>query len=353
MLVVVTTIAPIFLIIVTGFRLRRTKLFPADTWPPVEHITYDVLFPSLLFVSLAAADIDNLPIGEMAVGVIGTPTIMAILLLAVRPRLTLSGPAFTSLTQGGIRFNTYIGVPLVIAFYGTDTIALGALFIGFMVPFINVVCVWVLAKYGEVEVKTRGTLGEIARNPLILSCLAGIGVNTSGLELTVPFETLFGLLGRAAPGGVALRRRGARYRRGPGGTCLGRPVSRHQADRHAADRACLRPYPGSDSVGQGAGHLPRSPDGTVGLHPRSPMGARRAADGGSPHRTDRAWDGYPAVVDFAAEGVMSFRFRGATPITPPSVGDIEHRADTRPRLSPLSAISGSYFASSLSRIPDS
>ena len=75
----------------------------------------------------------------MAVGVIGTPTIMAILLLAVRPRLTLSGPAFTSLTQSGIRFNTYIGVPLVIAFYSTDTIALGALFIGFMVPFINVV----------------------------------------------------------------------------------------------------------------------------------------------------------------------------------------------------------------------
>ena len=199
MLVVVTTIAPIFLIIVTGFCLRRTKLFPADAWPPVERITYYVLFPSLLFVSLATADMDNLPIGEMAVGVIGTPTIMAILLLAVRPRLTLSGPAFTSLTQGGIRFNTYIGVPLVIAFYGTDTIALGALFIGFMVPFINVVCVWVLAKYGEGEVKTRGTLGEMARNPLILSCLAGIAVNTSGLELTVPFETLFGLLGRAAP----------------------------------------------------------------------------------------------------------------------------------------------------------
>ena len=199
MLVVVTTIAPIFLIIVTGFCLRRTKLFPADAWPPVERIAYYVLFPSLLFVSLATADMDNLPIGEMAVGVIGTPAIMAILLLAVRPRLTLSGPAFTSLTQGGIRFNTYIGVPLVIAFYGTDTIALVALFIGFMVPFINVVCVWVLAKYGEGEVKTRGTLGEMARNPLILSCLAGIAVNTSGLGLTVPFETFFGLLGRAAP----------------------------------------------------------------------------------------------------------------------------------------------------------
>ena len=30
MLVVITTIAPIFLIIVAGFALRRTKLFPAE-----------------------------------------------------------------------------------------------------------------------------------------------------------------------------------------------------------------------------------------------------------------------------------------------------------------------------------
>ena len=45
MLVVITTIAPIFLIIVAGFALRRTKLFPAEAWPPVERITYYVLFP--------------------------------------------------------------------------------------------------------------------------------------------------------------------------------------------------------------------------------------------------------------------------------------------------------------------
>jgi len=198
-LVVVATIAPIFLIIVAGFGLRRTKLFPAEAWPPVERITYYVLFPSLLFVSLATADMNDLPIGEMAIAVIGTPAIMALLLLILRPRLSLSGPAFTSLMQGGIRFNTYIGVPLVIAFYGTATIALGALFIGFMVPFINVVCVWVLARYGDGEVNTRGTLGEMARNPLILSCLAGIAVNVSGLGLAVPLETLFDLLGRAAP----------------------------------------------------------------------------------------------------------------------------------------------------------
>ena len=106
MFVVVTTIAPIFLIIVAGFFLRRTKLFPADAWPPVERITYYVLFPALLFGSVAHANIDDLPLGPLAIGVIGTPALMALALLICRPALKIDGPGFTSLTQGAIRFNT-------------------------------------------------------------------------------------------------------------------------------------------------------------------------------------------------------------------------------------------------------
>ena len=199
MIVVASTIAPIFLIIVAGFFLRRTRLFPAEAWPPVERITYYVLFPALLFVSLATANIDDLPLGPMAIGVIGTPAIMALVLLICRPALKLDGPGFTSLTQGAIRFNTYIGIPLVIAFYGPETIALGAVFIAFMVPFINVVCVWVLAKYGGGGASTLDAVKEMGRNPLILACLAGIAVNLSGLGLAAPAQTFFDLIGRAAP----------------------------------------------------------------------------------------------------------------------------------------------------------
>lgn len=199
MLVVVTTIAPIFLIIVAGFCLRRTKLFPAEAWPPVERITYYVLFPSLLFGSLATANIDDLPIGPLGIGVVGTPALMALLLLIFRPAMKLDGPGFTSLTQGAIRFNTYIGIPLVIAFYGPETIALGAVFIAFMVPFINIVSVWVLAKYGSGSASTLGAVKEMGRNPLIIACLAGIIVNVSGLGLATPLATFFDLLGRAAP----------------------------------------------------------------------------------------------------------------------------------------------------------
>ncbi len=199
MLVVALTIAPIFALIVGGFGLRRTKLFPADAWPPVERLTYYVLFPSLLFVNLATANLSDLPVGAMAVGVVGTPALMAALLLLVRTRLALHAPGFTSLLQGAVRFNTYLGIPLVVAFYGPETIALGALFIAFMVPFINVLCVWVLARYGGTDISASGVAKEMVRNPLIVACLAGIAINITGTGLAEPAERFFTLLGRAAP----------------------------------------------------------------------------------------------------------------------------------------------------------
>ena len=196
---VAAAIAPIFLIVAAGFVLRRTGPFPAGAWPPVERLTYYVLFPSLLLVSLARADPGGLPVAGMAAGAVGAPAALLLALLLARPRLRLDGPGFTSLVQGSIRFNNYIGIPLALAFFGADSIALAALFIAAMVPFANVACVWTLARHGAAEVRGRAVLAAMCRNPLILACAAGIAVNLSGLGLAGPVAATLDLLGRAAP----------------------------------------------------------------------------------------------------------------------------------------------------------
>tara|TARA_Y100000588_G_scaffold117538_1_gene128691 strand:- start:740 stop:1663 length:924 start_codon:yes stop_codon:yes gene_type:complete len=198
-LTVFSTIAPIFLIIVVGFSLRQFKVFGEGAWTSIERLTYYVFFPSLLFVSLATADISNLPVGIMAAGVVGTPTIILLILLSCRAWLGIDGPAFTSVTQGATRFNTYIGIPLVITFFGEKYIALCALFIGFMVPFINIVSVWLLTQYGKAGSTKGHPFVDLIKNPLIISCLAGIAVNLSGIGLASPIKTFFELLGYAAP----------------------------------------------------------------------------------------------------------------------------------------------------------
>ena len=53
-----------------------------------------------------------------------------------------------------------------------------------MVPLLNLICVWVLARYAADEAPdARTTAGMVLRNPLIWSVLAGIGLNVAGVPL--------------------------------------------------------------------------------------------------------------------------------------------------------------------------
>jgi malonate transporter and related proteins len=76
---------------------------------------------------------------------------------------------------------------------GTQGVAWMALLIALCVPLVNVAAVWPLARHGG-----QGTLRELARNPLILSTLAGLACNMLGLKLPELAMITLGRMGAAA-----------------------------------------------------------------------------------------------------------------------------------------------------------
>ena len=57
---------PLFALIVAGYFLRL-RAFPSEEfWPGAERINYFVLFPALLFSSLATAPLDNPALPQLA-----------------------------------------------------------------------------------------------------------------------------------------------------------------------------------------------------------------------------------------------------------------------------------------------
>ncbi|MEE4462629.1 AEC family transporter, partial [Azotobacter chroococcum] len=50
---------PLFALIVGGHLLRRRDLLGEGFWPGAERLNYFILFPALLFHSLAGAPLDN------------------------------------------------------------------------------------------------------------------------------------------------------------------------------------------------------------------------------------------------------------------------------------------------------
>lgn len=192
-------LAPIFLIIVAGLVMKRRQLVPDSFWGPCEMLTFYVFFPALLVDSTARADLSDVDVVGMGGAMLGGTLAAAALLLLVRPWVAKDGPAFTSVFQGAVRINTYVGLAAVSALYGTEGKALMAVGIISIVPLINVMAVLVLHRWGSGGRKGwRHVLLSLAKNPLLLAVLAGLALNVAGIHTITVVSPLMQALGAAA-----------------------------------------------------------------------------------------------------------------------------------------------------------
>jgi predicted permease len=192
-------ILPVFLVIAVGALAKRSGFPGAGFWVPAERLTYYLLFPALIVATLARAELGGLALGPMAAALVAGPLAVTPLLLALRPVSGLSGPAFTSVFQGAIRFNTYIGLAVAFGLRGAEGVAAAAVAIAVLAVFGNLLSVTVLAAYGAAS--RPGALAivkQVIGNPLILAALLGMGLNGSGLGLPPVVEPTFEILARAA-----------------------------------------------------------------------------------------------------------------------------------------------------------
>lgn len=183
---------PLFALIIAGFVLRK-RGFPSEAfWPGAERLNYFILFPALLFTNLANAPLDNPALTRLASAVLIGLTIGWIALLVARRVFGWNAGRFGAITQGVLRFNTYLGLAATGSLYGQEGLMVAALMLALMVPAVNVLSVWSLTS--ERGLSVRSLLLPIAKNPLILACLAGALVNLCGFGMPGGSDRLLNLL---------------------------------------------------------------------------------------------------------------------------------------------------------------
>ena len=196
MLELLLALWPLFALIVAGYYLRRWA-FPNEAfWPGAERLNYFMLFPALLFSSLATAPLDNPALPRLGLAVLLALGIAWLALLLVRRIRGWPAGRFGAFSQGILRFNTYLGLAAVGSLFGQDGLTLAAIMLALMVPTVNVLSVWSLT--AERGVSARSLLLPILKNPLILACLGGALVNLSGLGLPGGSDRLLSLLAAAS-----------------------------------------------------------------------------------------------------------------------------------------------------------
>jgi len=191
-------ILPNFVLIVIGLVLARRFDFGRDFWAGLEKLVYYVLFPALLFRSLALAKIDFAATAWPIAAALAFTLAGFGLSLVAGPLFRMDRKLLAAASQCGYRFNTYVGLAIAGSVYGTQGVALAAILLGVMIPLANVLAVAMLAAHGS-----RGFLYELATHPLVVSSVLGLAWNALGLALPSFADQTLNLLAiTALPAGL-------------------------------------------------------------------------------------------------------------------------------------------------------
>ena len=188
-----------FILIALGALLSRTRMFPRTLWEGVEKLVYYVLFPPLLFNSVARAELSLSQASLYLACGVGSMTIGIALSWIVSKLAPAGRLSDASVRQCGYRFNSYIGFAVVLALYGNAGLALFALLVGVWVPICNAAAgADLTAAAGGRGAGVAGIVKSIAKNPLILSTVAGLVFNVAGLAMPSLVTSVFKSLGAAS-----------------------------------------------------------------------------------------------------------------------------------------------------------
>lgn len=195
---VLLALLPIVLLIALGAALKLRQFLAESFWPQAERLSFYVLLPCLLFHGLATANLDALPVGSLAMTLILSTVAVALLVTLLRPAMRLDGPAFTSVFQGSIRFNNYVGVTLAAGLFGVQGVALAAVCNAAIIPTVNILCVLAFARHGSIRLDARGVVKQLTMNPLLVGSLAGILFQGLGIGVPPGIEPALRTLGAAS-----------------------------------------------------------------------------------------------------------------------------------------------------------
>jgi len=174
---VLNSLFPVFALIAMGMALKHGHLTSTDFLKTADRLVYFIFFPALLFWKIGGSPPSPTINGQFYLAVaLAIFCIYLGSLAYIRWRV----PAFQAGTfsQNCYRFNTYVGMAIVINALGGDSARPFGILIGFLIPLNNILAVATLTWYADGHATGAGRIRQTARamisNPLILACVAGL-----------------------------------------------------------------------------------------------------------------------------------------------------------------------------------
>ncbi|SES65427.1 hypothetical protein SAMN04487962_10137 [Marinobacter segnicrescens] len=169
------TTLPVFAMVFIGLGLRKLGWIDAAFVNTASALVFKATLPTLIFLSILRADLDTAfnpqLLGFFALATTGSFALVWTWALWRVPRADRG-----VYVQGAFRGNCgIVGLALAASLYGDYGLSAGGILLGLVIICYNILSVLVLLTYqSEQKLRWGKILGDIARNPLILSVLISI-----------------------------------------------------------------------------------------------------------------------------------------------------------------------------------
>ncbi len=177
-MIVVNSLFPIITLLLIGGILKKMGLTDAIFLKTSDRLIYYFFFPVMLFWKIGGASLDKGINWDFCLASLATLVAMFVLSTLVIKVFRIEAFQAGSFSQSCYRFNTYIGVAVILNSLGTEGVKYFGIMIGFAIPLINFFAVSTLIWFSGQQVGLNSRIRILSRslisNPLILGCLAGI-----------------------------------------------------------------------------------------------------------------------------------------------------------------------------------
>ena len=201
-MIVLNSLFPIFALLLFGSVLKRVGLTDSLFLRTSDRLIYYFFFPLMLFREIGGAALDKGIDWNFCLACLCTLVAMFLLSTLIIKLLPVPDFKAGSFSQGCYRFNTYIGVAVILNSLGAEGVKDFGIMIGFTIPLLNLfavsTCIWFSGQHAGYRRKVGIVARSLVSNPLILGCLAGIAYSRMFGGFPVFINNSLGLISSVA-----------------------------------------------------------------------------------------------------------------------------------------------------------
>lgn len=177
-MIVLNSLFPIFILLLLGYILKQKGFTTSSFLSTADKLIYYIFFPIMLFWKIGGSSFEHGIDWNFCIATFLSLVLIFLLSLVVMKLCRVSPFQAGSFSQSCYRFNTYIGIVVILNSHGAEGVKYFGIILAFAIPLVNVFAVNVLSWFSGRNIGFRERFFISSRalvaNPLILGCFTGI-----------------------------------------------------------------------------------------------------------------------------------------------------------------------------------